>query len=82
MFRMGGWTKLVMAGLFAGPGSSDVPQRAHAGKRRHRGAAWHYRHQLQYLGKSRSRRADWHYRHHREYDERGERRGSPEPPTV
>ena len=55
MFRMGRWTELVIAGLLARRGISDVPRGAHAGKWRRGWVDWNHR----------------HYREHDERGERG-----------
>ena len=43
MLRMGRWTELVIAGLLAQRGISDVRRGAHAGKWRRRWVDWHDR---------------------------------------
>lgn len=43
MLRMGRWSELVIAGLLARRGISDVPRGAHAGKWRRGWVDWHDR---------------------------------------
>ena len=83
MFRMGGWTELVTAGMFGRPGGPDATGRAHGRNRRSRWVEWHDRHHSKDHESLHSWWVEWHDDHRRrERDARREQGGMSEPPTV